>query len=242
MDRCPGQDLRYLNPEDVFIVHCPHCKGEVEFFKDEPTLRCPACKEKVSNPKIDLGCAKWCAFAEECLGVTSEASGVVQSLSERLVAEMESVFGSDQRRIDHAKKVLAFAERILEHEKADPLTVKAAAILHDIAIPEAERKHGSSGGRYQEIEGPPIARPILEKLGIDEQTADHVCRIIGSHHSAKDIDTPEFRILWDADWLVNIPVEHAGASREKLADLIGRVFKTDRGRAIAEQLFLDGGS
>ena len=82
MDRCPGQDLRYLKPEDVYIIRCPHCKGEVEFFKDEPTQRCPKCKEKVSNPKIDMGCAKWCAFAEECLGVTPESPGVVQSLSE----------------------------------------------------------------------------------------------------------------------------------------------------------------
>ena len=45
--------------------------------------------------------------------------------------------------------------------------VRAAAILHDIGIHEAERKHGSSSGRLQELEGPPIARAILEASNVD---------------------------------------------------------------------------
>ena len=162
----------------------------------------------------------------------------VKSLCERLVARMKETFGSDRRRIEHALKVLDHAETIWEAEGGDPLTVRAAAILHDIGIHEAERKHGSAAGRFQEIEGPPIARAILEELQLDERTVDHVCRIVGSHHSAKDIDTREFRTIWDADWLVNIPDEHAGASRERLAKLVARIFKTKRGRALAEELFL----
>ena len=162
----------------------------------------------------------------------------VKSLCERLVARMKETFGSDRRRIEHALKVLDHAETIQEAEGGDPLTVRAAAILHDIGIHEAERKHGSAAGRFQEIEGPPIARAILEELQLDERTVDHVCRIVGSHHSAKDIDTREFRTIWDADWLVNIRDEHAGASREKLAKLVARIFKTKRGRALAEELFL----
>ncbi|OHB66255.1 MAG: phosphohydrolase [Planctomycetes bacterium RBG_13_63_9] len=236
--RCPGQDMRFWKPEDVFDVSCPHCKTDVEFFKDEPALRCPSCGRQVRNPKIDLGCAQWCAAAKECLGESPDAPDQVSSLCDRLIAEMKATFGSDQRRIDHALSVLDYAERILHAEGGDPLTVKAAAILHDIGIHEAERKHGSSAGRYQEIEGPPIARAIMEKLGIDGGTIDHVCRIVGSHHSAKDIDTQEFRILWDADWLVNIPDEHADASREKLAKLVATVFRTERGRALAERQFL----
>ena len=162
----------------------------------------------------------------------------VDSLCERLVAKMKETFGSDRRRIDHALKVLDHAETIQEAEGGDPLTVRAAAILHDIGIHEAERKHGSAAGRFQEIEGPPIARAILEEFQLDDNTIDHVCRIVGSHHSAGDIDTREFRIVWDADWLVNIPDEHAGAGQEKLARLIARVFKTRCGRSLAERLFL----
>ncbi len=154
---------------------------------------------------------------------------------DRLIAEMKNVFGEDRRRVDHALAVLGFAETIIEVEGGNPLIVKAAAILHDIGIHEAERKHGSSSGRYQEIEGPPIARRILTKMGIDEDATDHVCRIVGSHHSGRDIDTLEFRIIWDSDWLVNIPEEHAAASRSKLRQLVERVFRTQEGRRLAKK-------
>ena len=157
-------------------------------------------------------------------------------LCKRLIAEMKGLFADDSRRIVHAMTVLEFAEKIHKLEGGDPLTVKAAAILHDIGIHEAERKHGSSSGRFQEIEGPPIARSIMEKLGLDEAAIDHVCRIVGSHHSARDIDTLEFRIIWDADWLVNILDEHAGKSRTELRDLVARVFRTREGRRLAEVL------
>ncbi len=236
--RCPGQDLRYLKPEDVFDIRCPYCKKEVEFFKDEPSLRCPSCHRRVRNPKIDLGCAKWCAYAKECLGAVDDESDEIAPVCDRLILEVQTVFGSDRRRIDHALKVLDFAERIARTEGGDPLVVRAAAILHDIGIPEAERKHGSCTAKLREIEGPPVARAIMERLELDESVVDHVCRIIGSRHSGKDIDTPEFRIVWDADWLVNIPGEHSGEDREKTAALIAKTFKTGKGRAMAEKLFL----
>jgi len=75
---------------------------------------------------------------------------------EDIAAEMRKLFGEDQKRIDHALSVLSFAEQILNDEPGDREVVVAAALLHDIGIHEAERKYGSSAGRYQEIEGPPI--------------------------------------------------------------------------------------
>jgi len=235
--RCPGQDMRYWKPEDVFDVACPRCNTDIEFFKDEPALRCPSCRNEVRNPKIDLGCAKWCAFAAECLGESPD-SQQARSLGERLIVKMKETFGSDQPRIDHALAVLEYAERIQQAEGGDPLVVKAAAILHDIGIHEAQRKHSSTAGTWQEIEGPPIARAILQEAGLDEDVIDHICRIVGSHHSAGDIDTLEFHIVWDADHLVNIPELHAEASREELSELVARVCKTGRGRALAQMLFL----
>jgi len=162
-----------------------------------------------------------------------QAPGEAEPLRDVLIAEMKAVFGSDHRRINHALKVLEHAETILAAETADPLTVRAAAILHDIGIQEAERKHGSSAGRFQELEGPPIARAILERLGLDENTMDHVCRIVGSHHSAKDVDTPEFRILWDADRLVNFAEAHSSGHCEERRRLSAHGFKTSAGRELA---------
>ncbi len=160
-------------------------------------------------------------------------------MREELINEMKAVFGDDQRRIDHALNVLGYADKIREVTGGDELIVTAAAILHDIGILEAERKYGSSAGKYQEIEGPQIARDIMQELGIADDVIEHVCRIIGSHHSGGDIDTLEFRVIWDSDWIVNIGDEFAGISQRKLKEIIGKVFLTDTGRSIAENMYVD---
>jgi HD superfamily phosphodiesterase len=158
---------------------------------------------------------------------------------EAIIARMKSVFGDDSHRIDHAMAVLGYAEAILDVSPGVcGLVVRAAAILHDIGIPTAEQKHGNSSGKYQEIEGPPIAREILESMNIDAGATDHICTIVANHHSARDIDTPEFRIIWDADWLVNIPDEHDTSDSKSMSELINKVFKTPKGRTIAQELFL----
>jgi len=237
MVRCPGQDQRYWKPDDIFEVPCTSCGHSIEFFKDEPKLKCRKCGSMVANPKIDMGCAEWCQYAEQCLGISAaKRTGVVR---DRLIEEIEHVFGDDRKRIEHALAVLNYADRIQAVEGGDPLVVRAAALLHDIGIHQAERKHGSAAGKYQEIEGPPIAREILSKCDIEPEAVEHVCRIIANHHSAKDIDTMEFRIIWDADWLANIPADFPDAGPEKLKDIIEKTFKTHEGRKAAERLFLE---
>ena len=159
-------------------------------------------------------------------------------IHKRIVSAMKTYFGEDQRRIDHTLKVLDYAEQILAQEEADEVVVRVAAVLHDIGIPEAERKHGSSAGRYQEIEGPPIARKIAYEAGLDEKNIKHVAEIVANHHSARSIDTNEFRIVWDADWLVNMAPEARKTEPERLKERIERIFKTETGKKIAYQLFI----
>ena len=236
MVRCPGQDQRFWKPEDIFDVRCPGCGQIVEFFKDEPKLKCRGCGRSVDNPKIDLGCAEWCQYAEQCLGVSPGEP--VNVIRDRLIDEMKEVFAKDQKRIEHALNVLKYAEQIQAAEGGDPLVVKAAAILHDIGILQAESEYGSSIGRYQELLGPPIAEEILKRCVLEPETIEHICKIIANHHSAKDIDTPEFRIIWDADRLVNIQVDFANASEEKLQEIIDKTFKTCKGRQIAVETFI----
>ena len=236
MVRCPGQDQRFWKPEDIFDVRCPGCGQIVEFFKDEPKLKCRGCGRSVDNPKIDLGCAEWCQYAEQCLGVSPGEP--VNVIRDRLIDEMKEVFAKDQKRIEHALNVLKYAEQIQAAEGGDPLVVKAAAILHDIGILQAESEYGSSIGRYQELLGPSIAEGILKRCNLEPETIEHICKIIANHHSAKDIDTPEFRIIWDADRLVNIQVDFANASEEKLQEIIDKTFKTCKGRQIAVETFI----
>jgi hypothetical protein len=160
------------------------------------------------------------------------AGGELAALRARLTRAVEAEFGDDRKRIDHALRVLQFAERILEKEPGEPRVVMAAALLHDIGIRRAEEVHGSSAARYQEREGPPIARCILEQAGFEEPDIEHVCRIVAYHHSG-GMDTPEFRIIWDADWLVNLPDVYAGAEDAAIRRAIERVFKTPAGAALA---------
>ncbi len=69
MVKCPGQDERFWKPDDIFEVGCPGCGESMEFFKDEPKLKCRNCGRMVVNPKIDLGCAEWCRYAQQCIGI-----------------------------------------------------------------------------------------------------------------------------------------------------------------------------
>lgn len=64
---CPGQDLRYWKPEDIFEAPCAHCGGNVEFFKDDLRRKCPNCGKFTVNAKNDMACAAWCKHAKECL-------------------------------------------------------------------------------------------------------------------------------------------------------------------------------
>jgi putative nucleotidyltransferase with HDIG domain len=237
MVRCPGQDQRFWKPEDIFEVKCPACGGSVEFFKDEPKLKCRKCGQLVDNPKIDLGCAEWCQYAEKCLGVSP--GGELSIIADKLKDEMKEVFGGDGKLIEHTLSVLRYAEQIQAAEGGDLLVVKAAAILHDIGILQAESKYDSSAGKYQELIGPSVAAEILERHNVPEEAIEHICKIIASHHSAKDIGTTEFRIVWDADWLVNIPTDFPKASEEKLQEIIDKTFKTCKGRQIAIDTFLN---
>ncbi len=153
---------------------------------------------------------------------------------------MKEVFGRDEKRINHAPRVLDYAERIGAVGGGDPLVIRAAAILQDIGIQKAERKHGSAAGKYQEMEGPPIAEPILKENGLDPARIEHVCRIIANHHSAQDIDTLEFRVLWDADQLVNLQEDSSGARQPPPGATIGNLFRTSQGRQLARELFPAG--
>lgn len=65
---CPGQSSRTWKPEDICEVRCAICGNELEFFKDEVSLVCSKCKNRVQNPIFNISCAQWCKQAKFCLG------------------------------------------------------------------------------------------------------------------------------------------------------------------------------
>ncbi len=240
--KCPGQDSRYWKPGAIFEAPCPVCNRPVEFFKDESTRRCKNCGHKMVNPKMDFGCAAYCKYAEQCLGELPPELLAQKNelLKDRVAIEMKHYFHQDFRRIGHATKVARYAEQIAREEKGELAVVLSAAYLHDIGIHEAERKYQSAEARYQEEEGPPIAREILARLGARQELIDEVCDIIAHHHHPRVAETANFRAVYDADLIVNLEEKQKDAplDQEKLATFIEEKFFTESGRQLARKIFL----
>ncbi len=240
--QCPGQDSRYWKPGDIFEIACPRCDNVIEFFKDEPVRKCKKCGHRFVNPKMNFGCASYCKFADQCLGdLPPELLAERQDLLKDMVAvEMKRYFHSDFKRIGHATKVARFAERILQEEGGDPAVVLCAAYLHDIGIKVAEEKHQSAAAKYQELEGPAVAREILAKLSAEEDLIEEVCDIVGHHHHPREEETKNFKAVYDADLIVNMEERHKESPLEpaKLVSWIDKAFLTPRGQSLARGLFL----
>lgn len=151
---------------------------------------------------------------------------------------MTDYFGNDVIRINHALKVFGYASTICRNANLDTNTIEIielASILHDIGIPLSEKKYNSSAGKYQEIEGPPIAREMLEKLNIQAKVVERVCHLIGNHHTYSKIDGVDFQILVEADFLVNIFEDNMSLSA--IESVRKKYFKTTTGISLVESIF-----
>ncbi len=157
---------------------------------------------------------------------------------DKVCGAMQDYFGDDQRRIDHALQVAAYTEQMLAFIEADAVLASSAAYLHDIGIHEAERVHGSNAGNWQEIEGPPIARQILQKLDAPPELVERVATLVGCHHTPNGDDSAEFRILWDADALVNFQEVAAKKGRGQMETILNNHMMTEPGFRMAQHLFL----
>jgi len=185
------------------------------------------------NPRLNLGCSMWCQYADKCIGTIGK-----EEIKENLTLAMKEYFEGDRRRTDNALKVLGFAKKILEKENGNPKVVIAAAILHDIGVFEMERKHEKTQGSDQEKDRLPMVRGILERSGCEKEVIEEVCQIIENHHSSDKVDTLNSKIVYDADRLVNLRDGYDTKNKEKLKKLISRIFLTDTGKKIAEEIYL----
>ncbi len=161
------------------------------------------------------------------------------SLVSRVQRAMMAYFAGDVKRINHFTKVHGFARGIGELEGLDAKTqtiLEMAALTHDIGIRNSERKYGSSSGEHQQVEGPPEAEKLLSALGVDRATVDRVCWLIAHHHTYRDITGSDYRILVEADFLVNIHED--GLSLPAVQKIEKDIFRTDAGRTFLRLLYL----
>ena len=244
--KCPGQDPRYWKFDAIFEAHCPNCNASVEFFKDETRRRCKTCGQFVLNPKMDFGCAAHCKYATQCFGeLPPELIKEKENLfKDRVAVEMKMYFKRDFKQIGHAAKVARYAERIAQEEHADPAVVLSAAYLHDIGITEAEHKHDNPQIEHHESEGPAIAKNILEKLDAADPLINEVCDIIAHHHHPRQEESVNFKVVYDADLLVNLEERRKKnlIDPAELSEVIALGFLTETGRAVAQEALLAEGN
>ena len=240
--KCPGQDSRHWKPGAIFEVTCPECGNDVEFFKDDTTRLCKKCGHRFVNPEMDFGCASYCPYARQCLGdlppeLLAERDDL---LKDRVAVEMKRFFGRDFKRIGHAADVARYAEQMVKEEKGNPAVVLCAAYLHDIGIHEAEEKYSSTAVCHHQKEGLRIAKEILTRLGAKEEIVDEVCDIIAHHHHPRDKETLNSKILYDADFMVNLKErqKEKETDKESLSEIVDKTFKTDTGKRLAREILL----
>lgn len=157
---------------------------------------------------------------------------------EQVCQLMEGYFATDIRRIAHAHDVAQHATNLLQYVDADPVLTITAAYLHDIGIPEAERKFARCDGKLQEHEGPPVARALLADIKAEVAFIDRVCELVGNHHTPNAVDSPEFRILWDADALVNLAEVVVGKGSSAIESILDKALVTEPGYRMAKAIYL----
>ena len=230
--QCPGQDRRFWKPKDIFDLRCPYCDKHIEFWKDDPSRTCPSCGQTISNPRIDLGCAKWCKYAEECLGVLPNTSVAEAPVIDRLTAFLEKQLRGEAARLKFARGACGLAETIMKTEGGEPRVVKAAALLAGILMAE----NGDSAAAN--LETPPFQEPlarqtVLRQAGIDAATVNKICTLVDAILDQATQETIEFAVVWDAIQLQRL---HDSGAPSLTPESITHSVKTRSGQQMAGQL------
>jgi hypothetical protein len=221
---CPGQDTRYWAPGDVFEVECGDCGYEVEFFKDDAQRRCPKCGTRVSNPKLNLGCAQWCEHAEKCLGYDpkermEQAEGGHEAVTDRLLSSLKSAPGSDQEAYQRAVKTLNQAQTLFRQEGGKPKVILSAAVLLHL-----------DGNKEEPVK----AVEIMKEAGLDKYSLEEAAGIISDFRTGNENNSLEFKIVADADRLVGLDREDEEGKNKEGHEELENVFWTKAGKEAAE--------
>ena len=156
-----------------------------------------------------------------------------------IIKKMIEFYRSSLHDIDHFLKVYAYAKAIGELEglpAGKQKILEIAAIVHDIPCPLCREKYGSAAGKYQEKEGPALAREFLKEFSLSADEIERICWLVGHHHSVTDVDGIDHRILLEADYLVN--AAESNYSRENIENALKSFFRTESGIAILKSIYL----
>jgi hypothetical protein len=199
--KCPGQDMQFWKPGDIFEVDCPGCGRTVEFFKDDTARRCGHCGHRFANPKMDFGCAAYCPYAEQCIGDLPPEVAAQQEnlLKDKVAVAVKQYFGRDFRRIGHASRVARYAEQLARAEKARMAVVLPAAYLLDV-----DEAGSGNEGAQDNGDNVPVARAILDRVHAGGELADAVCDLLSRFKARAEAASLESRVVRDAVLLAGL--------------------------------------
>lgn len=160
-------------------------------------------------------------------------------INEELIIKMIEFNEGDPKRIQHLIKVYEFAHVIGITEGLAENTLRIldmASIMHDIGIRPSEEKYGRCDGKLQEQEGPVYAKEILTNFpDVTEEEAERICYLIAHHHTYDNVDGIDYRILLEADFLVNAMEDDL--SEEAITRFRDKVFQTNTGLHLLNTMF-----
>ncbi len=242
--KCPGQDTRYWGEDAAFEVPCPKCGRSVEIFKDESSARCTGCEHRFRNPKLDLKCAEWCAYAQECLGFAvprvKSANLGEGALASRLIQAVKEEFIDDQSRITRALMAFQHAKELASAEGGDARLAMAAVLLLEVGGRDADKENGAvqmKNGVDADLTRP---KKILDEVGIKDPTAAEICRILELCLHGGELDTVEARVVSDSYALTDISSHWAGTNPAEIDEFLESRLSTDAARRRGRNL-LDNG-
>lgn len=160
-------------------------------------------------------------------------------INDELIIKMTEFNAGDPKRIQHFIKVYEFAHVIgvKEHLEEQQLRIlDMAAIMHDIGIRPSEEKYGRCDGKLQEQEGPVYAREMLAEFPeVSEDETNRICYLIAHHHTYDNVDGMDYRILLEADFLVNAMEDNL--DKEAIITVRNKVFETVTGLYLINTMF-----
>jgi hypothetical protein len=171
--KCPGQDTRFWKPGDIFVAECPKCGAEIEFFKDDTRRRCAWCGHMFYNPKIELGCAEWCQYAEKCVPDLVKAKKAAQTFKELLAEMVKTHLEDDPAAWDRTAKGMQYAQELLKAEGGDPKVVLAAVLLHRLE--------------------PAKVREFLTELATEPEIIEAVLELLAGQAPERDLNRQIFQ-------------------------------------------------
>ena len=148
----------------------------------------------------------------------------------KLIRDMIAFDQGSTHDVEHFLKVYAYARTIGKLTGLDEETqriLEIASIVHDIACPLCREKYGRADGRLQEQESEPILRQFLAGYDLPEKVLERVIFLVCHHHTITGVDGLDWRILLEADFLVN--AQENGMTAQQMDSAGEKFFRTEAG-------------